>query len=90
MGWFGGQMAKGLLMGGGRILWMTSDKKNYKGESLTQGIFLPASPLGFPGGSVVKNLPANVVEMQVQYLGQEDPLEKEMVTYSSILAWIIP
>ena len=27
-------------------------------------------------------------EMQVQFLGQEDPLEKEMATHSSILAWI--
>ena len=29
-------------------------------------------------------------EMQVGSLGQEDPLEKEMATYSSILAWEIP
>ena len=29
-------------------------------------------------------------EMQVQSLGLEDPLEKEMVTHSSILAWEIP
>ena len=29
-------------------------------------------------------------EMQVQSLGQEDPLEKEMTTHSSILAWEIP
>ena len=29
-------------------------------------------------------------EMQVQFLGQEDPLEKEMTTHSSILAWKIP
>ena len=28
--------------------------------------------------------------MQVQSLGQEDPLEKEMATHSSILAWKIP
>ena len=28
--------------------------------------------------------------MQVQSLGQEDPLEKKMATYSSILAWEIP
>ena len=34
----------------------------------------------------VKNLPA-VQETQVQSLGQEDPLEKEMATHSSILAW---
>ena len=29
-------------------------------------------------------------ETQVQSLGQEDPLEKEMATYSSIVAWRIP
>jgi len=31
-----------------------------------------------------------MLEMQVQFLGEEDPLEKEMVTHSSILAWEIP
>ena len=45
--------------------------------------------MGFPGDSVVKNLPA-VQEMQAQSLGQEDPLEKEMATHSSILTWEIP
>ena len=44
------------------------------------------SLLGFPGGTVVKNLPA-MQETWVQSLGQEDPLEKEMATHSSILAW---
>ena len=44
---------------------------------------------GFPGGSVVKNLPA-VQETQVQFLGWEDPLEEEMGTHSSILVWRIP
>ena len=29
-------------------------------------------------------------EMWVQFLGQEDPLEKKMATHSSILAWEIP
>ena len=29
-------------------------------------------------------------EMQVQFLGQEDPLEKEMVSHSSIFAWEMP
>ena len=38
---------------------------------------------------MVKNLPA-VRETQVLPLGQGDPLEKAMVTYSSILAWKIP
>ena len=38
---------------------------------------------------MVKNLPA-VEETQVQSLGWDDPLEKEMVTNSSVLAWKIP
>ena len=38
---------------------------------------------------MVKNLPA-VQEIQVRSLGREDPLEKEMGTHSSILAWRIP
>ena len=37
----------------------------------------------------VKNLPATW-ETQVQSLGQEDPLEEDMATHSSILAWRIP
>ena len=37
----------------------------------------------------VKNLPA-MQETWVRFLGQEDPLEKEMATHSSILAWRIP
>ena len=37
----------------------------------------------------VKNLPA-MQETWVQFLGQEDPLEKEMAIHSSILAWKIP
>ena len=44
---------------------------------------------GFPGGSVVKNPPSNAGD-QVQSLGQEDALEKEMETHSSLLAWEIP
>ena len=38
---------------------------------------------------MVKHLPT-MWETQVQYLGQEDLLEKEMATHSSILAWKIP
>ena len=37
----------------------------------------------------VKNLPT-MWETRVQFLGQEDPLEKEMATHSIILAWKIP
>ena len=45
--------------------------------------------MGFPGGSVIKNLPAKP-ETWVPSLGQEDPLEKEMASHSSTLAWRIP
>ena len=38
---------------------------------------------------LVKNLPA-IQETPVQFLGQEDPLEKGKATHSSILAWKIP
>ena len=38
---------------------------------------------------MVKNLPA-MQEVWVQFLGWEDPLEKEMATHSSILVWEIP
>ena len=38
---------------------------------------------------MVKSLPA-VQETRIRSLGQEDPLEKEMATHSSILAWRIP
>ena len=44
---------------------------------------------GFPGGSMVKNLPAKQ-ETWVRSLGWEDPLQKEAATFSSILAWEIP
>ena len=44
---------------------------------------------GFLAGLMVKNLPA-VQEMQVRSLGQEDPLEEETATHSSVLAWKIP
>ena len=49
----------------------------------------------FPAGSVVKNLPAeqemsDKQERQVSSLDQEDPLEKEMSTHSSICVWEIP
>ena len=45
--------------------------------------------LGFTSGLVVKNLPA-LQETQVRSLGQEVPLEEEMATHASILAWKIP
>ena len=43
----------------------------------------------FPGGSVVESLPANAGSARV-IPGWEHPLEQEMATHSSILAWKIP
>ena len=55
---------------------------------------MPTATLCYPMrasliAQLVKNLPA-VQETRVQFLGQKDPLEKEMATHSSILAWRIP
>ena len=48
--------------------------------------------MGFPGGSVVKNLPVmkETKEMWDQSLDREDPLEEGMETHSSIFVWRIP
>ena len=48
--------------------------------------------LASPVAQQVKNLPAmqETQQMRVLSLGQEDPLEKEMATHSSILAWETP
>ena len=45
--------------------------------------------MGFPGGSVIKN-PLPMKETQISSLASEGPLEKEMATHSSILAWEVP
>ena len=47
--------------------------------------------MDFPGSSVGKGSACKpeTQKMQVQFLGQEDPLEKGMATHSSMLAWRI-
>ena len=45
--------------------------------------------LGFPSGSMVRNLPAKAGDGG-STLDQEDPLEKQMATHCSILAWKVP
>ena len=50
---------------------------------------MEAPEVDFPSGSVVKNSPT-MQERWVQSLGWEDPLQKEMATHYSILAWEIP
>ena len=53
-------------------------------DKLPRTIFI----LGFPGGLVVKNPPANAGDMGL--ISQEDSLEKDLATDSSVLAWEIP
>ena len=62
--------------------WGHGIKKEFR-----KTVFTPL--VGFPSDSAVKNRPA-MPETWVQSLGREDPLEKEMATHSSILAWKIP
>ena len=58
-------------------------------SSSIQNTALAGPSRGFPGGSVVKNPPV-MQETRVWSLGQEDSLEKEMATHSSVLAERIP
>ena len=46
--------------------------------------------MGFPDDSDGKESACHMGDPEVQSLGQEDPLEEDMATYSSILAWRIP
>ena len=60
------------------------------GRSAGEGIGYPLQySWASLGAQLVKNLPT-MQETWVRYLGWEDPLEKEMATHSSILAWRIP
>ena len=70
------------------VLSPTLEKDSKREVKMTLG---RSQVTGFPGGSVVKNLPAKQ-ETWVQSLGREDHLEKEMATHSvhGILAWEIP
>ena len=85
-----------------RLLWSTYLKLQPTALPLAQHSDCPPAlecnytwlyvSVGFPGGSAVKNPPAVLEsqEIQVWFLGQEDPLKEGMATHSSILAWIIP
>ena len=55
----------------------------------TKMSFFPQDVFIFPSGSAGKNLPA-MQETRDPTLGQEDPLEKEIATHSTILVWEIP
>ena len=61
----------------------------WSGRSLGEGIGYPFQySWAYLVAQTLKNPPA-MQETWVRSLGQEDPLEKEMATYSSILAWRI-
>ena len=62
--------------------WWQNTQKNYTNKVLM-------TQISFTGGSGGKESPC-MQETWVQSLGQEDSLEKEMATHSSILAWRIP
>ena len=64
---------------------LDSKRQRNQGSNCQHPLDHQASPVA----QTVKSLPV-VRETQVQSLGQEDPLEKEMATHSSILAWEIP
>ena len=76
-------------------IWLNSQMWKYRCSGLTTGLKDPWIwvHLGEPGASLVaqrvQNLPA-MQETWVWSLSQEDPLEKGIATYSSILAWKIP
>ena len=84
----------------GRLPGRTKMSQEKQGKGLKQPLVLGTESFagvcgvwgGFFDGSVVKNVPPTqeTQEMWVQSLGGEDPLEKEMSTHSSILAWEIP
>ena len=81
-----------------REAWHAAVHGGHKESQMPEGLTTTAEKQilllrqGFPGGSVVKNVPAVLAtqELWVQSLGQEDPLEKGMATRSSTLAWRIP
>ena len=68
---------------------LTHTQAQSRGQEITANILPPTIFCkGFPHSSVSKESAWNA-ETQVQFLGQEDLLEKEIATYSIILAWRI-
>ena len=67
----------------------SKDIEQLKSFERTISSYTDTKQQGFPGGSVVKNLPP-MQEMLVVSLDWLDPLEEEMETPSSILTWRIP
>ena len=61
----------------------------YKMKIINKFRYIYTPTGGFPGGSEVKASACNAGDLG-SILGREDPLEKEMATHSSSLAWRIP
>ena len=59
---------------------------SWDGSKNPHAVFNVLWSWGFPGGSAVENVPASAGDAE----GRRDPLEEEMATHSSILAWEIP
>ena len=74
-----------------RGAWQATVHEVAKNWDLTERLMLtlPDHTMGFPGGSVDEES-AYSADTQVQSRSGEDPLEKEMATHPSILAWKIP
>ena len=60
-----------------------------EGELLTAALLIPIMLITY-SSLVAQMVKPTMRETRVQSLGREDPLEKEMATHSSILAWKIP
>ena len=85
-----GSPVRACWVSAGCILGIVVDGKTaevFNSASCKPYLVLSYLGLGYPGASVVKNLSADagVPETQVRFLGWEDPLEKEMATYSIFL-----
>ena len=67
---------------------MKGEERDFENDKASNNSHSCTLSAGFSGGSAVNNLPANQ-ETRVRSSSQEDPLEKEMTTHSSILVWEI-
>ena len=76
-----------------RHIWLLISHKQPENSTFAFPLFsiLLRLPGASPMAQWVKNLPVpESQEMWVRFLGQEDPLEEDIATHSSILAWEIP